>query len=857
VGLKVYRKKRDFAATPEPSGRRKPRSKGRSFVIQKHAATRLHYDFRLEHDGVLVSWAVPKGPSLDPSEKRLAVHVEDHPLEYGGFEGVIPTGHYGGGPVLIWDRGTWTPHGDPGEGIEKGKLSFDLDGERLQGRWALVRMHGRRGNEDGDKHDNWLLMKSDDGAASREGDVTKDHLDSVKSARSMEEIEERPGRTGKSARKAATRRGKRATATIDRSALEGARRGALPHEVELQLATLVTSAPDGPEWIHEVKFDGYRIAALVEGGKARLLSRNNLDWTKRFRAIASEAAALPVESALLDGEVVALGEGGITSFQALQQSMKSRSDDILYYVFDLLHLDGWDLRGVALEQRKLLLEQLLARGSGDRLRYSAHVEGHGAEVHRQACERALEGIIAKRRDRPHVAARSRDWVKVKCMRLQELVIGGFTEPKGSRGGLGALLLGVYEDGKLRFSGKVGTGFSENLLRDLRARLEKLEQAKPPFADPPRGALARGVHWVKPQLVAQVHFLEWTSDGILRHPSFEGLREDKDPRQVVRERAAPPPKPARAPRGRVANAEPEAASGETLVAGVRITHPDRVMLPESGATKLDVARYYEAIERWVMPHLEQRPLTLMRCPDGLGAKCFFQKHRTPGMGEAVKSVRIRDTKGTSDYVMVDSIEGVVSLVQVGALELHVWGSRVDRLEQPDRVVFDLDPDPSVKWPAIVEAALGLRERLAALDLESFVKTTGGKGLHVVVPLRRGVDWTAVKAFSHAVAEALAAEAPDRFTASISKSRRGGRIFVDYLRNVRGATWVAPYSSRARDGGTVSTPLGWDELGKEDVRQSFTIETVPKRLARLRRDPWAGIGKTRQSLSATLLRSIAGR
>jgi bifunctional non-homologous end joining protein LigD len=911
--LAKYREMRDFGKTPEPRGAR-PRRGGDAFVVQKHAATRLHYDFRLEMDGVLKSWAVPKGPSLDPKERRLAVHVEDHPVEYGGFEGVIPKGEYGGGPVLLWDRGRWTPKGDAREGYRKGHLSFRLEGEKLHGDWSLVRMDGRdeRGKE------NWLLLKADDDAARRgpEAEVVERRPESVESGRTIEDVraaQDRVWHSGRPAGRAArpevlapATRARKTSATrparsprVDPSTVAGARRAGVPRTLSPALATLVSHAPPGDGWVHEIKFDGYRLLVFASPDGARLRTRRGKDWTAAFPTLARAATALPVERAVLDGELALLDEHGKSSFQGFQNAMsEGREEDLTFHAFDLLHLDGWDLRGATLLDRKRVLRSLVERAGPGPILFSDHVVGRGPDVHAQACAMGLEGIVSKRADAPYVSGRGRDWLKVKCVRGQEFVIGGFTPPEGARTGIGALLVGVHEDGRLRYAGKVGTGFTEATLEDLRARLSALARPDPPFSDPPRGAPVRGVTWVEPTLVGEVRFAEWTRDGRLRHPSFQGLREDKPAASVVRERADEPPRrerdgdegseetpmartrgkaakpttkgPSRARTARERSARAPAAGGkapvpasparavpETVVAGVRLTNPDRVLYPKDGLTKADVARYYESVGEAVLRFVDGRPLTLVRCPEGHEGECFYQKHGNPGTPAAVSRIDVPERGGKAQYLMASSVEAIVSLVQMGVLELHVWGSTVSRLEEPDLIVMDLDPDPAVPWAWMVEAALLVRERLEAYDLEPFVKTTGGKGLHVVAPLRPKAGWDEVKAFTKSVADGLARDVPDRYLAVMSKAKRKGKIFVDYLRNGRGATAVAPYSTRARAGAPVATPIAWDELGPgvEPARRPFHVGNVPARVAG--KDPWRGFEAARRPLTAKALRAAGVR
>jgi bifunctional non-homologous end joining protein LigD len=876
VGLAEYRRKRRFDRTPEPAGGKRTRP-GSRFCVQKHAASQLHYDFRLEMDGVLVSWAVPKGPSLDPAEKRFAAHVEDHPVEYGEFEGIIPKEQYGGGTVMLWDCGTWEPEGDAAASYRKGRLKFSLHGEKMRGSWALVRMGGERGKDD----KNWLLIKHDDEFAKhgRGSSLVDERAESVATGRSMEEIaadadatwdSNRGGKATARAKPRRKSRAKSASRAASRAAAPRRSRSAqipdvvetrLPAFVEPELATLVDAVPDGDDWLYETKFDGYRILCRVANGEATLLSRNRKDWTDRLPALADAAAKLPVDDALLDGEAVLVGSKGRTSFQAMQNALsEGRAGDVTYFAFDLLHLNGHDIRAAALEERKRVLEKLLARRSkAGPIRYSRHVRGRGGDFFDRACGRSEEGIICKRADAPYRSGRGRDWLRVKCTKGQEVVVVGFTDPEGARTGFGALIVGVHDpSGALRFAGKVGTGFTETSLRELHAKLRKLETAKPPVTDPPRGAALRGVHWVRPKLVAEVGFLEWTRDGRLRHPTFNGLRTDKAPSEVMRERekpvrasAAVRTRPGRTRAMRVATAKRRTADD---VAGVRLTHPERVVYPGEGITKLDVARWYEAVAERMLPHVVHRPLTLVRCPQGSGSKCFFQKHWTDAAPSAIRATLVPEAvRGEpAQYMEIDSAAGLVALAQMGALEVHVWGSRVEDLERPDRIVFDLDPDPTVSWPGVVAGALELRERLGDLGLETFVKTTGGKGLHVVVPVRPLADWDETKSFARAIADAVVADSPDRYTANMSKARRTGRTFIDYLRNGRGATAIAPYSTRARPGAPVAMPVEWAEL-KPKSRPEFTIGNALARVSRS--DPWKSIASVRQKLTAAIRKRAA--
>lgn len=885
MGLGEYHRKRDFGITPEPKGE-ESKGEGRSFVIQKHAASRLHYDFRLEMEGVLKSWAVPKGPSLDPADKRLAMQTEDHPIDYGDFEGIIPEGQYGGGTVLLWDQGTWEPTEDPHKGLRSGSLKFRLDGRKLQGRWTLVKIKGRDARDDAKS---WLLIKErdDEVRSSKEYSVTEERPESVTTGRTLDQIAGDRDRVWNSNRGlAAEKRAEAATAgtrgartraparaarpsptardlAVAAAAIPGARKVGLPSRFTAQLATLVDEAPAGDNWLHEVKFDGYRILARMEKGRARLLSRNGKDWTAHFPTVAAAVEALPVADALFDGEVAVVLPGGTTSFQALQNTLGGDAPGPLaYFLFDLPSLGGVSLVGAALEARKALLREVLGAPAPDSpLRYSDHVAGSGREFHARACALGVEGIVSKRGDAHYEAGRSRSWLKIKCLRRQEFVIGGYTDPEGSRVGLGALLIGVHDGaGALDFAGKVGTGFTAKLLEDLRRRLIKIEQPQSPFARARIPGIKRA-HWVRPELVAEVAFTEWTSDGRLRHPSFQGLREDKSPRDVVRERpqkveALAPPEAAAPeevkPRAKRAT---KAASREEYVGGVKLTHPDRVLYPPQGITKRDLALLYESIQDWILPHIAGRPLTLVRCPEGTAKDCFYMKHSGVWAPPALRRVTIQEKTKKGEYLVADDVAGLLSLVQMGILEIHTWNALADDLERPDRVVFDLDPDPSVGWPRVVETAQALQRRLRALGLESFVKTTGGKGLHVVAPLRPASTWEESFAFSRAVSEEMERAQPGAYTTEMSKARRRGRILIDYLRNNRGSTSVAAYSTRARPGAAISTPITWTELAKGVRPDQYDVGNIRPRLESLRQDPWKQYWTVRQRITAAVRRELS--
>jgi len=792
--------------------------------VQKHDATTLHYDFRLELDGVLLSWAVPKGPSLDPADKRLAIQTEDHPLEYGAFEGVIPEGHYGAGTVLVWDHGTWAPDGDARAAYRKGHLNFSLQGKKLHGRWHLV----RRGSAK-----SWLLFKSRDEFAKKGkgAALVEQEPDSVLSGRSLAEV----AGTKRSATgvKRRTTPAKPARARrVDLAALTGARGAKLPSDVLPELATLVTEVPEGDDWLHEMKFDGYRILLEVNGSRVRCLTRRGNDWADRLPHLVRDVASRDLPPTLLDGELCVLESDGTTNFQRLQNSLNADADaDVVYFAFDLLYHDGNDLRGVPLAQRKQALAELLSQIGASRIRLSDHVVGHGAAFFREACARGLEGILCKRADSRYRSERTRDWVKVKCLRRHEVVIGGFTDPGGSRSHFGALLVGTHdEQGGLVYRGKVGTGYTDQSLGELHQRLRKLTRERPAFVNPPRGAEARKVHWVEPKLLAEVEYTELTRDGKLRHPRFRGLREDK-------------------PKGKV-TLEPS-ASVELPIA---LTHPDRLLYPDQGLTKRALAEYFVKIADWMLPHVQNRILTLVRCPQGQGGPCFFQKHAGKGLPGALHTVGIQEKDKLADYLVAKDVAGLVALVQMGALEIHGWGARADRPEQPDQLVFDLDPGPGVDWDGVVSATLAVRDQLAELGLQSFAKTTGGKGLHVVVPVQRRADWEVTKLFCRSVAERVCRSEPKKFVCTMSKAKRQGRVFIDYLRNSRGATSICAFSPRATAGAPVSTPIGWSEVSAELRPSRHNVQTIPDRLASLVSDPWEGYAEVHQAITKQMLREL---
>lgn len=836
ANLDLYRSKRDFSRTREPKGassRRKAAQAGGAFIIHKHAARRLHYDLRLEHDGVLWSWAVTRGPSLDPAEKRLAVHVEDHPLEYGAFEGTIPAGEYGAGAVIVWDEGKWIPEGDPVRGMEKGHLAFALEGHKLGGRWHLVRLKLRRG----EKRDNWLLIKVDDDYARDDEDILETAPDSVKSGRSIKEVGEYPGGEVWSTdeKPAKGRKPSAAKTKAARSKPAKAEAESLPRFVEPCLATLQDKPPAGDAWLHEVKFDGYRLQARISAGKVKLLTRTGLDWTERFgERIASALTALACETALIDGEVVALGENGISSFSALQAALSERETaNLVFFAFDLLHLDGEHLQSEPLLARKERLEELLkAAGRDSPLRYSEHFVEPGQTMLRHACRMGLEGVISKRADAPYRSGRGRDWIKSKCTQRQEFVIAGYVPSKASRNQLGSLVLGYHEDGELKPAGRVGTGFTRSSAAALKKTLDAIAAKASPFRG--EAGRERGIVWVKPELVAEIAFGSWTASKTLRHSAFLGLREDKPAEEVVEEQ----PVKVEAKKVQHATKSRRKAGAETTVT---LSNPDKPLWPDIGFTKQDLLDYYAGVWERMAPFVVERPLSLLRAPDGVGGQVFFQKHAGAGLHKSVS--RMKDEDG-EELLFIRDFDGLAALVQLGTVEVHVWGARIDAIETPDQVIFDLDPDPGVPIERVREAALTVRQRLEELGFESFLKTSGGKGFHVVLPLQPKAEWDAVKGFARDFAKAMEQAEPKLYTATLSKKARKGRIFIDYLRNGRGSTAIAPFSTRARPGAAVAMPVAWELLEKNLAPDAFKALEVMKKGPP--DDAWAAFFKPKRPL-----------
>jgi bifunctional non-homologous end joining protein LigD len=847
--LGEYVRKRDFAHTPEPTSSPKrtpkpsakptpapaPEPAGGAYAIQRHDARRLHWDLRLELDGVLKSWAVTKGPSLTVGEKRLAVRTEDHPMDYLQFEGNIPKGEYGGGSVIVWDAGRWFPEGDPHRGLAKGHLDFRLDGARLKGRWHLVRMNPRRG----ERTEPWLLIKSQDEFARPRGapEIVDEEVTSQLTGVTNQELAATADQlpAAHAVRVASTRRGKLVLPDIGKIA--GVSKGELPTFVEPSLASPCDRPPSGPKWVHEIKHDGYRIQARIDGAKATLLTRKGLDWTARFPRVAPVLTRLGLKSALIDGEVVVEDEAGVTTLNNLQAELKSgRKDRFRYFVFDLMHCNGYDLTRASLTDRKELLHTIVSGLAPDSpVRFSEHLEVDGPTMLAHSCRMGLEGIVSKRTDLGYRPGRVDSWLKAKCQKSQEFVILGYVRSTAASGAVGSLVLGYYDNGKLVYAGRVGTGWSLSVASSLYTELNRIKAAKPALRDALPAGAEKGVVWAEPRLVCAVEFRDWSDDGVILQASFKGLREDKPATEISLEEPGSP--------GTAGVRGPRKGPGKAAAGAVTLTHPERILWPEAGLTKQGLADYYTDIADWILPHIAGRVLSLLRCPSGTNAQCFFAKHPFAGLSKAVRQVDVGEEE---PMLALDSVEGLLSLVQAGVVEIHPWGSRADNLDHPDRLVFDLDPGEGAPWDAVIAAAGEVRDRLHARGLTSFVKTTGGKGLHVVVPVEPKAGWPEAKAFTASIAEAMAADHPDRYVTTVAKRARRGRIYIDYLRNDRGSTAVAAYSTRSLPQASVSTPLAWDELSSGLRSDHFTAGNLRNRLAFLGRDPWEGFFSARQRI-----------
>lgn len=849
--LEEYRAKRDFTRTQEPSGDEAAAGSGNRFLVQKHDATRLHYDFRIELDGVLKSWAVTKGPSDNPEDKRLAVRVEDHPLDYGTFEGTIPEGEYGGGTVMLWDEGTWEPIGDPHEGLESGDLKMRINGHRMKGEWVLVHMKGRdTQRKGGPARENWLLIKHKDDYA-KDGDLlTERFTTSVSTGRDLPGIAKGLKPKKKTTTPAVAEWHSDKAASEEKPAEKPKRqpraaakgKGKLPQFRPPQLATLVDAVPEGAGWVFEMKYDGYRCLAAVAGEQVQLFTRTGKDWTQQFGAIVPPLAALTKGSALIDGELCAFDDKGRTDFSTLKDHLSS-GEPLTFFAFDLLELDGKDLAPLPLTERKQKLETLLGKVEATSLvQFSHHVAGNGQKVFDAVCREGHEGIIAKDGMAPYRSERSRGWLKIKCGRRQEFVIGGWSTSTKKKT-FASLLVGTMEDGKLVYRGRVGTGFTAKDATALQKQFDARARKTSPFSNVPREAM-RGANWIAPELVAEIAYTELTPDGVMRHPSFLGLRDDKPAGQVRVEQPV--------------GGEPQQLSAEAgltaaSAAGINLTSPDRVVYPGQGVTKADLVAYYAAVADRMMPYIEGRPLSLLRCPQGRTKYCFFQKHDTGGFPDAMKSVLIAEKDGTQeDYFYIDGLDGLIAGTQMNVLEWHLWGALNKDVEKPERIIFDIDPDEGLGFEHVLAAASDIRKALEDLGLATYPLVSGGKGVHVIAPLRPSLEWPEVKLFCKGLAQQLAADFPDRFVANMSKAKRKGKLFIDYLRNERGSTAIAPWSSRSREGAPAAVPVSWDELSTIKAANQFTLAAAAER-AKLP-DPWKGYFAARQAITKSMLKAV---
>ncbi|MDB5527227.1 MAG: ligD [Devosia sp.] len=853
--LKEYKAKRDFAKTQEPSGDSAVDRKDQlTFVVQKHDATRLHYDFRIELDGVLKSWAVTRGPSDNPADKRLAVRVEDHPLDYGTFEGTIPEGEYGGGTVMLWDEGTWEPiQGDPHDGLADGDLKMRLHGHRMKGDWVLVHMKGRDSKrKSGPPRENWLLIKHHDDYSKDQETLVPKFTTSVSTGRDMPGIakglkpkkatatpaeavwhsdEDKAVDNPVAAKPAPKKRGKSATPPAFRPP---------------QLATLVTEVPQGADWLFEMKYDGYRCLAAVAGEQVQLYTRTGKDWSKQFDAIAAPLRKLTAGSALIDGELCAFDAKGRTDFSTLKDHL-SDGGALTYFAFDLLEQDGEDLTKLPLIERKARLEKLLGPIEKSALvQFSPHVTGNGQKVFDAICAEGHEGIIAKQASAPYRGERTKSWLKIKCAKRQEFVIAGWS-PSEKKKTFASLLIGTLEDGKLVYRGRVGTGFTVESAEALQEKLDARARKTSPFAEVPK-LIARNAHWVAPELVAEIGYTEFTPDGVLRHPSFLALREDKPAGEIALETPAP-----------TDNASPALHSQAGILAaeaaGIHFTSPDRIIYPGQGVTKGDLAAYYAAVADVMLPYIENRPLSLLRCPQGRTKYCFFQKHDTGGFPDVMKSIMIEEKDGQKeDYFYIDNLAGLLGGTQMNVLEWHLWGSRTKDIEKPERIIFDIDPDEGLGFEHVRDAARDIAKLLEEFDLQTYPLVSGGKGVHVIAPLVPKLEWPDIKAFCKGIAKLLEEREPDRFVATMSKAKRKGRMFIDYLRNERGSTAIAPWSSRSRQGAPAAVPVSWDELPTIKAANQFTLAAAAERAKKP--DPWKGYFSTTQTITKAMVDKLAG-
>lgn len=833
MGLSEYQCKRNFKKTPEPKGDRrsiaKKNSKHPIFIVQKHAASHLHYDFRLEMNGVLKSWAVPKGPCLDPKQKRLAMHVEDHPLSYASFEGVIPKEQYGGGTVMLWDQGTWEPVGDVSKTYHDGALEFILHGKKLKGKWKLLQMKAKTSEKK-----SWLLIKSTD-TESRDinnYDILKEKPLSVVSKMDLTEIAENEN-----------------TATPYASIVADLKKNSLAKSVKVlptlhpQLATLVNKVPEGEQWLHEVKYDGYRLLTFFQKNSIKFITRNGNDWSNKFPQIVDVIKSLALTQTVLDGEVVAFDENNHIDFQALQNAIHFKKTAKLgYYIFDMPFCMGFDIRKMPLLKRKKLLEKILkSQKLNSIVQYSDYIKGEGNAIWETSCKLGLEGIVSKHCDGVYETKRSKNWLKVKCINQQEFLIIGFTKSSGRE--FGSLLLGYYDqDSTLHYAGHVGTGFSRATLKQLNKKLTSLIQAKSHFKKLPVTIHKKLTTWVKAELIAEIKFSEWTEENVLRHPVFLGLRTDKQSKEIIREL----PAVLEVKKTKISKAKSVLEKSDAVITKGTLTNRNKIIFTEKNITKGELANYYLNIHQWILPHIINRPLMLLRCPQGQSKKCFFQKHWNENLSKDINSVVIQEKHAKDSYLYIKNKSGLLALTQLGVIEIHAWNSNIKSLEKPDRMIFDLDPDPAVQWERTLEVAYRLREYLLKQDLQSFVKTSGKKGLHIVVPLKPTAGWDTVKEYAAEVAHVMAREYPKDCVATMTKAKRVNKIFIDYFRNTRGATTVAPYSCRANVTASVSLPMTWSQLSETTAANNNDIELVVKKFKTLSSDPWEAFFTLKQTL-----------
>lgn len=860
MNLKKYRSKRNFKMTSEPSGLKSASSENKTkkqnpllYVIQKHAARHLHYDLRLEINHVLKSWAIPKGPHLNPNIKRLAVEVEDHPIEYGSFEGTIPAGEYGAGAVILWDKGQWIPEGDPNIAYKNGSLTFQIKGRKLKGKWKLIKT-----KTNGLSHQKyWLFFKIKDKDAKEDYEIIEDKPLSVISHKTIEQIN-KSSRQKLAKSKVVKKKKNEIQFEFDLSKDARLKKTKMPAEIKPELCYLTKNPPEGLEWIHEVKFDGYRILAFVdknEKQQIRLMTRNGKNWTQKFTHIAKSFIDLPIKNAIFDGELVAIDKNGVSNFQYLQNSLKGEIKyPLRYYVFDILYYNGYNLRNLPLLDRKRILKAIVNHPSMSKDRntaqenilYSEYIQGEGTLVYKKACANKLEGIISKKINSPYETRRSKLWLKSKCIKRQEFVIGGYTKPRGKRLGFGSLLVGYYNSKKqLIYAGHVGTGFNEKTLKSLYKMLKGNLQNQNPFYKLQEHSIIKFATWVKPKLIAELEFTEWTKENILRHPAFLGLRLDKSVGEVglEAEEILKPLKSAQKKshsRNRLEN-----KIDSINVAGIKLSHPTRIIKECKSVTKIELAKYYEKVSGWILPYIINRPLSLLRCPftseKKYGESCFFNKHYSKSFPPSIYPVG-----GVDNFLMIKNLEGLIALVQLNVLEIHPWGSKNTAMMKPDRIIFDLDPDINLPWKQVIMGAELVNKELKKINLISFVKTTGGKGLHIVIPILAQNSWDQIKIFTETFSRFMAEKYPELFTATMSKSKRKGKIYLDYLRNTKGATSVAPYSTRAKEGCPISTPIAWSELKKTQSSQQFTLLNILDRLNKIKKDPWDKFFQIKQNL-----------